>query len=267
MSVRTMARVWDGSNHSGSELLMLLALADFADDNGRAYPSITTLAIKCRTKPRYAIVLLDNLAASGELVVLKGQGPMGRGGRTNLYRIVFDRLTRETSEVVNGSAVVNPDAVVNGSALDGRHEALNPGAVVNGSAAVHQGAGSSAPGFREVVHQGAPKPSGTVRTTKDTRKRAAGAPFILPDWIPADVWGGFVAMRKELRKPLTMNARTLMVLKLIKLREQGQDPRAVLEQSIARSWTDLYPVKVDRQPMQRNGASRQPALGCEEQIR
>lgn len=148
MSVRSMARVWEGSRHSGSELLMLLAIADFADDDGRAYPSITTLAAKCRTKPRYAMVLLDALNKSGELEIRKQAGPMGRGGRTNLYRVVFDKLT-------------------------GAAEVVNQGAPVNQGAVVHQGSGSSAPGFREVVNQSAPKPSGTVRTTKEAHKRAA----------------------------------------------------------------------------------------------
>ena len=36
MSVRTMAKVWESSRHAGSDLLMLLAIADFADDDGNA---------------------------------------------------------------------------------------------------------------------------------------------------------------------------------------------------------------------------------------
>lgn len=130
-----MARVWEASQHSGTELLMLLAIADFADDDGRAYPSISTLATKCRTKPRYALVLIDALSRSGELEVHKHKGPMGRGGRTNLYRIVFEKLARRAPE------------------------AVNPGAVVNQGALLHSSSGSSEPGFREVVNQGAPKPS------------------------------------------------------------------------------------------------------------
>jgi len=180
MSVRTMARVWECSSHSGAELLMLVAIADFADDEGRAYPSISTLATKCRTKPRYAMVLLEALRRSGELEVHKNAGAVGQGGRTNLYRIALDRLSG-SAEVVNPSAqlysgeVVNQGAHLSGEvvnqgaslAMDGvahpgaplEAQAVNPGAVVNQSAVVHQGSGSSEPGFREVVNQGAPKPS------------------------------------------------------------------------------------------------------------
>ena len=48
MSVRMIAAVWDRSAHAGNALLMLLAIADFADDEGRAFPSVSTLAKKCR---------------------------------------------------------------------------------------------------------------------------------------------------------------------------------------------------------------------------
>lgn len=83
MSVRKMAEVWEFSQHSGTHLLLLLAIADFADDNGRAYPSVASLARKCRMKPRNAQTLLASLRESGELVIRNGEGPKG----TNLYRI------------------------------------------------------------------------------------------------------------------------------------------------------------------------------------
>lgn len=148
MSVRTMAKVWEGSSHAGSELLMLLAIADFADDDGKAFPSISTLAQKCRTTPRYAIKLLDALVASRELEVLKHGGVMGRGGKTNMYRVVLSRLN-----------TANPKAV-------------NPGAVVHPSSVVNPGTGSSAPGDNEVVHPSSPKPPENHQEPPVRAKRA-----------------------------------------------------------------------------------------------
>jgi Helix-turn-helix domain len=80
-----MSRVWEHSTHSGSELLMLLAISDFADDDGRAYPSVQTLATKCRMSARNANHLLARLRDSGELEIRLGQGPRG----TNAYRVRF----------------------------------------------------------------------------------------------------------------------------------------------------------------------------------
>lgn len=87
MSVRTMARVWELSSHRGNDLLMLLAIADFADDEGNAYPSVTTLATKCRMKSRNANLILATLRESGELEVRHNEGPHG----TNRYRIILPR--------------------------------------------------------------------------------------------------------------------------------------------------------------------------------
>ena len=84
MSVRTMARVWDQSAHAGTELLMLLAIADFADDEGNAYPAVPTLAAKCRMSPRNANFILSALRESGELEVRPNEGPRG----TNRYKVV-----------------------------------------------------------------------------------------------------------------------------------------------------------------------------------
>lgn len=85
MSVRTLARVWELSAQAGNDLLMLLAIADFADDDGRAYPSIATLARKCRMTPRNVNLILAELRKTGELVVRQNEGPKG----TNLYRVVL----------------------------------------------------------------------------------------------------------------------------------------------------------------------------------
>lgn len=83
MSVRTMARVWAESRHGGTDLLMMLAIADFADDDGNAYPSVPTLAEKCRTTSRHANRILSGLRASGELEIRVNEGPRG----TNRYRV------------------------------------------------------------------------------------------------------------------------------------------------------------------------------------
>lgn len=84
-----MARVWAESTHSGTDLLMMLAIADFADDDGNAYPSVGTLAQKCRTTPRHVNRILAALRESGELEIRLNEGPKG----TNRYRIALKGVT------------------------------------------------------------------------------------------------------------------------------------------------------------------------------
>lgn len=106
MSVKTMGRVWDLSQHAGTELLMLLSIADFSDDDGRAYPSVATLAKKCRMQPRNCRYLLRALEDSGELSVIPNAGPKG----ANLYRINLDVLGLQHSAGVQSLAGVQHSA-------------------------------------------------------------------------------------------------------------------------------------------------------------
>lgn len=106
MSVRSMARVWEHSQHGGTDLLMLLAIADFSDDQGTAFPAVDTLAEKCRMKSRNARYILRTLETSGELTIHQNQGPKG----SNLYRINLDSLGVQHSAGVQCIAGVQPIA-------------------------------------------------------------------------------------------------------------------------------------------------------------
>lgn len=70
MSVTAISRVWERSRAKGSELLVLLAIADYADDEGRnAWPSVQKLADKSRMTERGVRDVLRRLADDGELAV------------------------------------------------------------------------------------------------------------------------------------------------------------------------------------------------------
>jgi len=68
-------------------------------------------------------------------------------------------------------------------------------------------------------------------------------PFVLPVAIPAEAWAGFIEMRKRKRANPTDRAKKLLVAKLARLAEDGHPPGAVLDQSTANGWTDIYEIK------------------------
>lgn len=77
MSIRAMTLVWERSFAKGSNLLLLLAIADYAKDDGcGAFPSTSTLARKTRMSTRAVWQLLEKLKADGEVqsFVEKGTG-------------------------------------------------------------------------------------------------------------------------------------------------------------------------------------------------
>ena len=70
MSIKRMSAVWEHSQHKGSELLLMLAIADTANDLGVAWPGYPYLAKKIRMARRSAIRLAATCAESGELWIL-----------------------------------------------------------------------------------------------------------------------------------------------------------------------------------------------------
>jgi hypothetical protein len=89
MSIKVATQVWNGSRHKSGNLLVLLALADHADDQGKAWPGIPLLARKARLSQRHTRRCLNHLASSCEVEILPNRAPSGR----NLYQIRLDRLT------------------------------------------------------------------------------------------------------------------------------------------------------------------------------
>jgi len=94
MSVRTVTRVWEHSKQSSTDLLLLLAIADHADDDGVCWPGIPRLAAKTRTSERQTIRNVEKLAQSGEIFLSRQCGR----GNSNLYFITVglpqDEITR-----------------------------------------------------------------------------------------------------------------------------------------------------------------------------
>lgn len=81
-----MSWVWEHSPVGGSELLVLLAIADCASDDGtRAWPSVATLARKCRIDSRTVQRIIRRLSEAGHLLVEATAG--GRG--SNRYAVVM----------------------------------------------------------------------------------------------------------------------------------------------------------------------------------
>jgi hypothetical protein len=105
-----MTRVWAQSQHKGSALLLLLAIADNANEDGVAWPSQETLAAKTRMSARQIRRLTDQFIESGELAVEER-----RNGRST--RLVYRFASPGQDVLVNGRSPgqidpVHPDIAV-----------------------------------------------------------------------------------------------------------------------------------------------------------
>lgn len=64
----------------------------------------------------------------------------------------------------------------------------------------------------------------------------------LPEWLSAEVWSQFETHRIACKAKLTPRGRELALKTLGKLKAEGGDPLAIIEQSIERGWKGLFPV-------------------------
>lgn len=79
-----MAWVWEHSRAAPTERLVLLAIADCANDRGEAWPSMAALVDKTRLSERTVQRAVSTLVSLGELSAVIGGGR----GRTTRYRLI-----------------------------------------------------------------------------------------------------------------------------------------------------------------------------------
>lgn len=216
MSIEVMTLVWKHYPDGGSELLLALALADHAADDGSSiYPSVANMAKKVRQSERNIQYLLSKMVKKGWLEKVQGGGIIEGRKLATMYRMPIERIPLGT---VGWVQTLHP--------TDG----CNPA-----QARVQPSVKKHTPVCTPIIIEPSKEPSIPVRA------------FALPDWIREDTWKAYEEMRKKIRKPMTERARDLIIKKLHDMKQAGQDANAVLEQSVIGSWTNIYPIKPDAQ--------------------
>jgi len=86
MSIEIMSAVWQHSKQREGNLLVLLAIADFADDEGYAFPAIKTIGKKSRLSHRHTQRIVKQLVEAGELEI-DGTKMSHKG--THLFRVTL----------------------------------------------------------------------------------------------------------------------------------------------------------------------------------
>lgn len=102
-------------------------------------------------------------------------------------------------------------------------------------------------------------PQHDTAALKSCKPRRPKPPAQLPEWMPGDTWEAFVRSRKALKKPMTDDAQRLALMKLDRMRQQGQDPVEVVNQSVVQGWIGLFDVKPEAQ-QQGQPLNKQQAL-------
>ena len=110
--------------------------------------------------------------------------------------------------------------------------------------------------------------TGKSTTTKETKKKEKKDKkdkkdiyinFLLPEWLPEIDWNNFITQRNEKEKTkVSIAAYGQLLKKLELLKSQGENPSAVLQQSINNNYLGLFPEKKDFRNDGFNNNKRQP---------
>ncbi|WP_315136846.1 helix-turn-helix domain-containing protein [Achromobacter marplatensis] len=240
MSAKVFGAVFERYRNGGGELLLALALADHAHDDGtHIFPYVVTLAVKTRQSVRAVQYQLKSMREAGWLIAVNS----GNGGRSQAseYRI--------SPEWLAGGEVI-PPAKNDEKGADEKFAPFSDGAEkgangdIKGATDGAKGANGNAKGCSGL------HPHITVKNQKNNRqepsparKRSSGFDPMcleLPDWLDAELWGRWVRHRVQIRKPLTEEAAKQQIEDLAGYRQQGHTPDAVIKNAIGKSWQGLF---------------------------
>ena len=156
-----MQTVWEHSRATGNDLLVLLAIADNANDAGVAWPAVDTIAKKARCSERTVQRILQFLVGDlAELAVDKKAGPH----QCNRYRVT---LTADAKNGAGGDKLTPPEVTsCQGDKLTGCQDDTSRGDKLTGCQV--DGVTNQVVGGDTAVSRGgdiavSPDPSRTVR--------------------------------------------------------------------------------------------------------
>lgn len=208
MSVHVSSWVWDHAECEGNELLIMLALADYANDEGVCWPGMATLSRRCRC---HVSTIQRNIAKAVERgdMELTARSKDNGNADTNLYK--FTKYVEHRNSHL------------------GTGRKLRGGVVANCGEDWSQLEGGT--GRTAMVC----KPS-VKEPSEEKKAQAARLPLANPEL--EHLFDQFIISRKKMRKPLTEYAQYLASKKLNE--HTPEDAKIALENSIEGSWQKLY---------------------------
>jgi len=218
-----MAGVWALDLPTG-EKIVLLSLADNANDDGHCWPSMAAIARRAGMTARGAQLIVQRLEAAGHLhrVQVPGKG-------CNYY-------IHPVSDASQVAPKAGSDAAESASSdrLTPERRSPRTSFVPNETALTPE--------------RRSPKPSRTLNkeikaSPSSPGPRARSAPPELPDGVSSEQWTAFQTVRRSIRAPISDGGKRILA-RLVRISaDTGQPPGEMLDQSTRNGWRDVFPLR------------------------
>jgi hypothetical protein len=214
MSIKQLNAAWQTQTETHTQKLVLLALADNANDHGHCWPSVLTIAAKCQLTKQAVLKQIKGLERAGLLQTSRANG------RSNRYILVMQPVNEDyRSTAFTGKQDLPPP--VN---EDYRHR----------STAFTQPVNVVYPNHQE------PSVEPSIEPKKARKQPEPPAIFQLPFNTDSfrEAWKDWERHRKQLRKPLTDSTARIQLKKLA----QHPEEYAIflIQTAIERSWSSFF---------------------------
>ncbi len=224
--------VFDRYPNGGGEMLLALALADHAHDDGtHIFPSIARLAEKTRQSKRSVQYQLRRMEQSGWLVLVNAgiggrRSGFGEGGRTRQYRI--------NPEWMKGAEIA-PFAKGAKQASEGcktTQERVQNG-VEKGATAIAPEPRATKSNQEQPSHRECEREADPLALTVDQVDRVLAGFGSTPSGVDRELLARFVRHRAAIRRPLSVQGWLQVRQQLLDLIAAGHDPNESLKQTMA----------------------------------
>lgn len=224
--------VFDRYPNGGGEMLLALALADHAHDDGtHIFPSIARLAEKTRQSERSVQYQLRRMEQSGWLLLVNAgiggrRSGFGEGGRTRQYRI--------NPEWMKGAEIA-PFAKGEKKASEGcktTRERVQNG-VEKGATAIAPEPRATKSNQEQPSHRECEREADPLALTSEQVDRDLAGFGSTPTGVDREQLARFVRHRAAIRRPLSVQGWLQVRQQLLDLITAGHDPNESLKQTMA----------------------------------
>lgn len=214
MSVELMSKAFKARVGNPTRKLILIKLSDNADDNGRCFPSYSSIAYACEID-RSSVI--RHVKAMQELGLLSVKKRFVDGeNSSNIFTINIEKL----NEMSGGTNPLHSGTNQINSSTNPLPSSTNPLPLV---ADCH-------PESSIFNHQL------TINNHQLTRESVNA----LPNWLDVGLWNDWLDSRKKLKAVNSERALAIILKKLNEWQSQGHNPNTIIETSLVSGWKDCY---------------------------
>lgn len=210
-----------------SQRLLLAALADHADDEGRCWPSSELLQAETGLSERTITRNLDGLAACGLIEIQRKA--VGTLHRNSLYILSDARLEEEQRTPVMVTDEQD-DTPVTVTAVQPSSATPSP---VTMTAALEP----------PLTPNRTPIQPRLFSSKREKRETKEVPPFVLAACVSTQAWDNFEQHRIRKGAPMNDLTRWQVLARLQRFHAEGQNTDEIIENSIIGNWTGVFPLK------------------------